>query len=201
MTSKRILPCGCVLATAACCIAQAAARTVTLDTTQAQVSKWTVYEVTNGQVKSAPASYNGSLIYGDLPSITIPFTNCDGYWRARRLFHVPVGAKNIVFKITGLAVDDRAVVILNGNRITSVGTTRSGEGDMQFHDPGRNAKWDFPYYGGTVNVVDKVDGRPGVNDLKIIVNNTNQGIYGKIVPITPYSPSGFGMNATISYAP
>jgi hypothetical protein len=201
MTPKRRLLYGCLLATVACSIAQAQTRTVRLNTTQAQVSKWTVYEVSGGQVESAPAVYDGTGIWGHFPSITIPFTNCDGYWRARRLFHVPVGATNIVLKITGLAVDDRAVIVLNGVRITSVGTTRNGAGEMQFHDPGGNGKYNFQFKAGHVTFTDTVDARPGRNDLKVIVNNTNDGIYGKIQPITPNSPSGFGINATVSYTP
>jgi hypothetical protein len=170
-----------------------------LETTKRDLSKWTVYEITDGQIVSAAPKYNGTNTWGDIDSFTIPFTNCDGYWYLKRRFHIPVGATNLVLKITGLGVDDRAVIVLNHVRVTSVGTTAAGEGEMQFHDPGKSKPYDFQFVAGQVTFTDSVDLKPGRNELKIVVNNTNEGIKGNIVPINQDSPSSFGIAATVSY--
>jgi hypothetical protein len=199
MISKRVAGIAMVLATISCSGAMARNRTVDLATTQSQLSRWTVYEIIKQKVVSAPAVYNGTNTWGDIPSIAIPFTNCDGYWYTRMHFHIPVGATNLVFKITGLGVDDRAVIVLNHKRITSVGTQSNGKGSMQFHDPGHNKTYDFQFIAGTVSFTDTVDLKPGRNEIKVIVNNTGHGINGTIEPINPGSPSSFGIAAKVSY--
>jgi hypothetical protein len=179
--------------------AMAQQRTFHLRTNEPELSKWTVYEITNGEIVSAPAVFNHRHTWGHVPSITIPFTNCDGYWYTKRDFHIPVGATNLSLNIIGLGVDDRAVLILNHVKITSVGTQAKGEGDMQFRDPGQNKPYDFQFIGGTVSFTDTTDLKPGHNELEVIVNNTGSGIYGTIQPIGPQSPSSFGIDATVSY--
>jgi hypothetical protein len=186
------------LATMGYSVAWAQNGTIQIDTTGRQTAKWSVYEVSGGHLTSAPAVPSGPT-WGDIPSITIPFTDCDGYWYAKRVFHIPISAKNLVFTITGLGVDDRAVILLNHVRITSVGTDANGEGEMQFHDPGPTKPYDFQFIAGKVSFTDSVDLKPGGNELKLVVNNTNQGIYGHIQPVTPDSPSAVGIAATITY--
>jgi hypothetical protein len=186
-----------VLATLGNSVAWAQNRTIQIDTSR-QAAKWTVYEVSGGQVTSAAAVPSGTT-WGDIPSITIPFTDCDGYWYAKRVIHIPISAKNLAFNITGLGVDDRAVILLNHVRITSVGTTADGEGEMQFHDPGPTKPYDFQFIAGKVSFTDNVDLKPGGNELMLVVNNTNQGISGRIQPVTPESPSAVGIEATITY--
>jgi hypothetical protein len=46
-----------------------------------------------------------------------------------------------------------------------------------------------------------VDLRPGGNELMLIVDNANQGIYGKIQDVGPGSPSSVGIAATVIYTP
>jgi hypothetical protein len=199
MKAARATLLGCVLVGA--CFTAALGKTIKLNTESQQTSKWTVDEITDGQIVSAPAQFDNTG-YGKLPGyVTIPFTNCDGYWRARRLFHIPVGATNLVFKITALGVDDRAVIKLNGVKITGVGTTAKGRGNMQFHDPGKNRSHYFQFKSGPVSLIDTTDLKIGRNDLKIIVNNTNNGIHGTIVPINQGSPSSFGIEASVTYTP
>ncbi len=192
---------GSVLATMAWSVAAAETRTIHLDTTLNHISRWTVYEITNGQIVSAPAAYFGANIWGKVPSLTVPFTNCDGYWYAKRAIHIPVGATNIVLKITRLGVDDRAVILVNHIGITGVGTTAKGAGQMQFHDPGQNRNYIFQFIAGRVSFTDTTHLQPGRNEIRVIVNNTNEGIHGTIQPINQYSPSGFGIAATITYTP
>jgi hypothetical protein len=101
---------GMALAATTCSGAMAQQRTFHLRTNEPELSKWTVYEITKGEIVSAPAVFNHRRTWGHVPSITIPFTNCDGYWYTKRDFHIPVGATNLSLNITGLGVDDRAVL-------------------------------------------------------------------------------------------
>ncbi|HTZ69973.1 MAG TPA: hypothetical protein VMB71_04910 [Acetobacteraceae bacterium] len=182
--------------------AMAQAKSLRLDTSKAKYAKWTVEEVVDGQVKKAAPVYNGTAIWGKVESITIPFTDCDGYWRAKRIFHIPTSATGLSLTITGLGVDDRAVVELNGTQITSVGTTSNGAGYMQLHnDHGkqRNAPYNFQFVAGKVSLTDTTHLKPGRNLLKVIVNNTDEGIQGKIVPPSKNDTTGFGIAATVTY--
>src|SRR5580698_8192491 len=129
MWGKRSIVPALVLATMGYSVASARSGIIQIDTKSGQTPKWTVVEVSGGQLKSAPAVYNGTDSWGHIPNITIPFTDCDGLWYAKRRFLIPVGATNLVFTITGLGVDDRAVIVLNHVIITSVGTTANGAGD------------------------------------------------------------------------
>jgi hypothetical protein len=193
---------GCVLATA--CLPTAFAKDVKLNTESQQSRKWTVYEVVHGKAVPGPAKFinpnNGG--FGNLPGyITIPFLRCNGYWRASRHFHIPVGATNLVLHITALGVDDRAVIELNGAKITAVGTLANGEGDMQLRDPGQNEPYYFPFLSGPVSFDDTTHLKPGRNEITVIVNNTGDGINGTIEPIYRDRPSYFGIVAKVSYTP
>jgi hypothetical protein len=180
--------------------AGAHARTEQLDTSATGYTKWKVYEMTGGvKVVGAPV-YVGTFGFGDVPGVTIPFTNCDGYWVAERRFTIPAGAKNPLLSITGVSVDDRIVVKINGVAITAAGTTSAGKGKMQLKDPGKNRTYIFPYKAGKISVQDSADLKPGENKLTIIVNNTNDGIHGTIVPVTQSSPSNAGIEATLTFA-
>ena len=201
MRGKQSIILAFVLATMGYSVASARSGIIAIDTRLVHAGEWTLQEMSGGQLISASPVYIGSNSWGHIPSITIPFTNCDGYWRAIRRFHIPVGATNLVLHISALAVDDRAVIKLNGARITSVGTDANGKGDMQFHDPGENVPYKFTFIAGTVSFTDTTHLRPGLNYIKVIVNNTNKGIQGTITPITPDSPSNFGMEATVTYTP
>jgi hypothetical protein len=201
MRGKQSIILAFVLATMGYSAASARSGIIKIDTSSGQSTKWTVYEVSGGQLTSAPAVYNGIGSYGDIANITIPFTDCDGLWYAVRRFIIPVGATNLVFTITGLGVDDRAVVVLNHVAITSMGTLANGEGYMQFTNSGRNKPYDFQFIAGKVSFTDTVHLQPGLNDLLLIVNNTNQGIYGGILPVGLDGPSNVGIAATVTYTP
>ena len=199
MSVKRSIILAFVLATMGYSVASARPGIIQIDTGSGQTAKWTVVEVSGGQLKFAPAVYNGTGSYGDLPNITIPFTDCDGLWYAQRRFRIPINATNLVFTITGLGVDDRAVVLLNHVAITSVGTTANGEGFMQFVNSGKNRPYDFQFIAGPVSFTDNVHLHPGLNELLLIVNNTLAGIFGSIRPPAPGDPTNVGIRATVTY--
>jgi hypothetical protein len=167
-----------------------------LDTDAKRYSKWTVYEWSGGVKVVGQPVYVAKFGFGHVPGITHPFTDNDGYWVAERIFKVPIGATNPTLNITGLSVDDRIVVEVNGVQVTAAGTTQSGEGEMQLHDPGKSLPYFFPYKAGPVSVIDTADLKPGRNNVRIIVNNTGDGIFG---PIVPGGPTNAGIRATVTY--
>jgi len=59
MNAMRLTLLGCCLAAAFSSAALAHSKTIRLRTDSAQTRKWTVFEVTDGQLVSAPAVYNG----------------------------------------------------------------------------------------------------------------------------------------------
>jgi hypothetical protein len=77
----------------------------------------------------------------------------------------------------------------------------NGKDDMQFHDPGNNRPYYFKFKSGTVSFTDTTDLKSGHNDIRIIVNNTGNGINGHIEPVNEGNPSYFGIVATASYTP
>jgi hypothetical protein len=98
-------------------------------------------------------------------------------------------------------VDDRAVIELNGVKITAVGTTTNGEGDMELQDPGQNRPYYFAFLSGPVSFSDKTHLKPGLNEIRVIVNDTGNGINGTIEPIYRDRPSYFGIVGKVSYTP
>jgi hypothetical protein len=201
MRGKSSIIVAVVLATMGYSAASARSGIIKIDTSSGQTAKWTVVEVSGGQLKSAAAVYNGIGSYGDIANITIPFTDCDGLWYAKRRFLIPISATNLVFTITGLGVDDRAVVVLNHVAITSMGTTANGAGFMQFLNSGKNKPYNFQFIAGQVSFTDNVHLHTGLNELLLIVNNTDAGILGSIVPPEPGDPTNVGIAATVTYTP
>jgi hypothetical protein len=82
-----------------------------------------------------------------------------------------------------------------------VGTNDNGRGNMQFRDPGNNRRYKFQFIAGEVSFTDTTDLKPGRNELKVIVNNTDEGIHGTIQPVNQSDPSFFALEATVTYTP
>ncbi len=175
--------------------------TIHLDTVASNTDvRWVVSEVRNGVTIHANPLF-GAITFGNVAALTIPFTDNDGYWTARTTFTLPPGATNASLVIDALGVDDRAVISLNGQLITDSGTYSGGKGFMTLKNDGPNDRLTFAYGSGTENLTITTGLRPGVNNLHVIVNNTNQGILGVPVPVTSGSPSNFGLTGEVSYTP
>jgi hypothetical protein len=174
---------------------------IDLDTVAANTQvRWKVSEVQNGvEVHAKPVF--GATTYGHIAALTIPFTDNNGYWTARVTFTLPAGATNPMLYIATLGVDDRAVVTLNDQPITDSGTYNGGKGYMTYRNDGPNDRRTFSYGSGTQDLTITSGFVPGRNKLKVIVNNTNQGILGVPVPVTAASPSSFGMTGEVTYTP
>lgn len=175
--------------------AYAGTRSINLSTTNANLSHWTVSELSKGGVVSAPGTFVHTY-WGKAPGITIPFSDNDGFWYATNTFSLPASATNVSLTISQIGMDDRGVIELNGQPITASGASNSGSGFMQLTDPGSNVAYSFPYKAGAVNVTVTSGFVTGNNTLSVIVNNTYQGIYGSI---TPSGPTNFGVRAWVHY--
>ena len=169
---------------------------IILRTAKPFLSYWTVSEITNGSVASASPLYIGKTPYGNVDGYRIPFKNNDGFWYADIAFTIPQGATNMALHIVALGVDDRVVVELNGQPVTSAGTTAAGSGYMTFTDHGANQPYRFLYASGPEHRRAHQGFQAGVNDLRLIVNNTNSGIGG--IP-NGNGPTNVGLNAFVTY--
>jgi hypothetical protein len=161
---------------------------------------WVVAEDRGGATVTAAPVF-GAVTFGNIAGLTIPFTDNDGYWTAQASFTIPAGATNTVLHLETFGVDDRAVVALNGRLITSSGTYSGGNGYMTLHNNGPNLPFTFAYGSGAEDLQITTGFLPGINKLQVIVNNTNEGILGVPVPVTPYSPSSFGLTGEVIYTP
>ncbi len=186
--------------------ALAARQQIRLSTAKKDKSAWTLSEVIKGKIVTGKPVYTceemkrkGECItYGGIHAFTFPWTNNDGYWYADTYFTLPAGATHVVLHIYKLGVDDRVVVEINKHIVVGAGTN-SGQGQMLFTDPGKLKNFDFCCVSGRQDIVydrKKSFVIGGQNDLRLIVNNTNDGIYGNI---TPNGPTNVGMKAIVTY--
>ncbi len=125
----------------------------------------------------------------------------NGFWVAERTFVLPQNASSVSLTFSGLYGNDRVVLLLNGSIIGNadhLGAT--GSGVMALTATGGDAPFNFT--GKTSGTV-TTGFVPGVNTLRLIVNNTG------VVPITAptasfLSPTGDGtttfVDATASYS-
>jgi hypothetical protein len=108
--------------------------------------------------------------------------NFNGFWYADETFKLPSNATNIKLSFSGLYGDDRIVLELNGTMIGNYalnGTNGAGNGVMSFLGPNDmhlpnppDVNYTFTdAVSGTATTGFVVD---GVNDLRLIVNNTGQ---------------------------
>jgi hypothetical protein len=176
---------------------------ILIKTSPQAISSWTVSEIKDGQVVTAAPVVFGQT-YGSINSYTIPFTDNDGYWYIDTSFNIPAGATDIRLKVQKFGVDDRAVAEINGRIMTAVGTTSAGAGYMTFRDGGPNRKYNFCCISGAQNVLFKKRSAfvvGGSNDLRLIVNNTLDGIQGKPRPPSQGDPTNVGIHVFLSYNP
>ncbi len=174
------------------------AQKIILDTNKKYASKWTVSEVSGGHVDTQPATFSG--ISNKVGTIVFQFTDNDGFWYADNMFNLPAGATSIKLKITGLVADDRVVAELNGNIISNTGIGAPGNGYMTLVDMGANEQYAFTHAYGAQKTTIKEGFLTGMNDLRLIVNNTNQGIQGGLVPGTNAS-TFTGISAVVTFTP
>jgi hypothetical protein len=93
-------------------------------------------------------------------------------------FSLPTGFSNASLTIETLSVDDRGVLQLNGTNISNAGIFGPGNGFMTFTVGGPNNPFTFTFGNGVQNLVVTSGFLEGLNELDLIVNDTNAGIGG-----------------------
>ena len=94
-------------------------------------------------------------------------------------FSLPAGFTNASLTIESLSADDRGVLQLNGTNISNAGIFGPGNGSMTFVLGGPNNPFTFTFGNGTQNLVITSGFAEGLNELDLIVNDTNSGIFGE----------------------
>jgi hypothetical protein len=187
------------------CATPALAGQIDLSSTKKNIHNWQVSEVSDGNVISAPARFVHRTIFGGLAAFSFPFSRKngypqnDGYWYADIGFTLPANTASATLKISALGVDDRAVVELNGTIVTDAGLFGPGAGFMTYTDGGTNETRTFANGNGVQNVKIHQGLVTGANDLRIIINNTGDGIYGAPIPKKDGNPTVVGIVAVVKY--
>jgi hypothetical protein len=166
----------------------------TIMSTTKNSDPFVAYEVSNGAVIHAKPVYFAN--YRSFPTVTIPWSDNDGYYYLQAKFVIPAGATKITLAVRSLFADDRVVAELNGKVIGATGIGAPGAGDMTLKDGGPNIPYSF-----TTSNSDKLTHVTsgfvtGDNYIRLIVNNTNTGISGTL---TGGSGTEVGMTAKVVY--
>jgi hypothetical protein len=185
--------------------APARAAKLYVSTTKHNIAQWQASEVLNGQTYTLPAKYTKRTMYGAVNALEFPFSEerkigrNDGFWYADLFFTLPGGATNPKLHLTSLIVDDRAVVELNGTIVSDGGIDGPGKGNMTFTDGGPNKPYQFKHGDGAQTVHTGKGFVAGTNDLRLIVNNTGQGIHGEPIVKIKGNPTYIGIVGRVTY--
>lgn len=121
------------------------------------------------------------------------------WWSMTYSFTLPSDARNFAISFLYLSADDRAVVRFNGAPVISFGIGGPGPGKFRFTADGVDQDRNFSSGNGEVSgsftTGQKLE--PAVNQLTVIVNNTNAGIGGATGAT---GPSSAALAAVLRYA-
>lgn len=113
-------------------------------------------------------------------------------------FVLPTGFSNASLTIERMSADDRGVLLLNGTMISNAGIFGPGTGSMTLSPGGSNDPFTFTFGNGIQNVVVTSGFLAGLNTLSLIVNDTDNGIFGAPLA-TGVRISGAGVIANVSF--
>ena len=115
-------------------------------------------------------------------------------------FTLPTGFTNASLTVGSLNVDDRGVLQLNGTSISNGGIFGPGTGSMTMLPGGPNDPFIFAFGNGIQNLLITAGFLEGLNTLSLIVNDTNNGIFG--APLAGgVNISGYAVVASVSFDP
>ena len=114
----------------------------------------------------------------DVSFNTVAASGSPSVYTVGSTFTLPAGFTNASLTISSLAADDRGVLELNGTIISNAGIFGPGVGAMTFTPGGPNDPFTFTHGNGAQNVVVTSGFLTGLNTLSLIVNDTNNGIFG-----------------------
>jgi PEP-CTERM motif len=113
-------------------------------------------------------------------------------------FTLPAGFSNASLTIEALSIDDRGVLVLNGTIVSNAGIFGPGAGSMTLTPGGTNDPFAFTFGNGAQNVVVTTGFVAGLNQLDIIVNDTNSGIVGAPL-VNGVNISGLQLTAHVTF--
>lgn len=120
------------------------------------------------------------------------------FYTLEQIFSLPAGFLNASLTIQSLACDDRCVLQLNGTTITNAGIFGPGAGSMTLTSGGANIPFAFTFGNGAQNLLVNSGFLTGSNTLLLIVNDTNQGIFGAPLP-GGVNISGVGFSGSVNF--
>jgi hypothetical protein len=130
-------------------------------------------------------------------------SNVPSYYEANFDFALPTGFSNAVLTISGLTIDDRGVLRLNGTDVDSAGINIGGSlnGAFDFNDGAGSVPYAFAAFNGARNVVLTGGFLTGANTFRLLVNDTNFGVLGTLVngPGGPSSTTSYSLAAQLTY--
>lgn len=97
-------------------------------------------------------------------------------------FVLPVGFSNAVLTITELNLDDRGVALLNGTIVDNAGIFGPGNGNLVLTQGGANNPFTYTRGNGGRNVTVNAGFNVGANTFRLVLNDTNNGIFGDLLP-------------------
>jgi hypothetical protein len=113
-------------------------------------------------------------------------------------FVLPVGFSNAVLTITELNLDDRGVALLNGNIVDNAGIFGPGNGNLVLTQGGPNNPFTYTRGNGARNVTINSGFNVGANTFRLVLNDTNNGIFGDLLP-NGVNISGGNIVASITF--
>jgi len=198
---------GCLSRLAACTILLQAiglASTISISTG----SNWTVTAGGTGAVDVTPFVLPGNIISLTSDSYSSgtfvsggSAASFNNFWLAQFDFTLPSVVSSVDLTYFGLAVDDRAVVLLNGVVIAAFGLGQTPSvcavGSMMMSEGAPNNPFNF--CSARSGVVTSGFNLGGTNRITAIINNTNTGIVGDLsAPFVAQNSTGFIMLGAVN---
>jgi len=179
--------------------------------TAGNASAWVV---TGGGAVNAPAfqpdSYDISLTSNAFRTGTFATggssASFNGFWYADSDFFIPAGATSISLLFSGLRADDRAVLQLNGTDLGDYfqnsgysNPPLTGLGVMSF--PPGPPDISFVFTGISSGIVTSGFNIGGMNDLRLVINNTSLGVLTQPTQTFATNTDGtaVGLTASLTY--
>jgi PEP-CTERM motif-containing protein len=156
----------------------------------------------NRLILAAAAFFVAAPAYADSIPISINFSSTDpllDLYTQPADFTLPAGFTNASLNITSFAVDDRGVLQLNGSNIASTGIFCSSPpcaGNMVFTAGGNNDPFTFQNAQNTGFTITS-GFVTGPNTLRLIVNDTGDGIFGNLNPNS--QPTSAFLSGTVTF--
>lgn len=112
-------------------------------------------------------------------------------------FNLPSGFTNASITITSLYIDDRGILSFNGTEIEAAGLLADGGSHpIVFLDTSTSTR-NYILSASPINIVIDTGLVEGTNTFEILVNDTNQGVFGD--PLASVNISGTSLTAELTY--